>query len=467
MKKLKLFIILFVLCLIPNFKVSASSATISVTSTKTRVIVGETVTVTVKISSSDSLGSWSFDVAPSSNLSLVNSSFGGLYIVDFVSNDSTKSKSYTFTFKANSSGTATVSIKNSSVIGYNELTMSVTNGSKTFNLITQSELEATYSKNNYLKSLSVDGYDLEPTFSKDTLEYSIQLPNGTESILVKASKEDDTASIKGTGNISLNEGSNLVEVVVTAQNGSTRTYTINANVQELNPIEVTLSNETYTVIRKQELMPQASIYYVESTVKINDEDVPCYYNEATSITLVGLKNNMGETKLYIYDNGEFLPYEELTFNQLSIKMLEMDETIIPNGYIKAKIEINGKTVLAYQKENSDFYLIYGLNLETGNKNLYKYDPLENTLQRYLPESENNNIYNYIIIGLFSFIVLSYLIFILLITKNNKKAKQIENTMKIDIGKIKEVKLEESGQLDDTKSEKTKKKKKNKKTDINN
>jgi hypothetical protein len=40
-------------------------------------------------------------------------------------------------------------------------------------------------------------------------------------------------------------------------------------------------------------------------------------------------------------------------------------------------------------------------------------------------------------------------------------------MKIDIGKIKEVKLEESGQLDDTKSEKTKKKKKNKKTDINN
>ena len=52
-------------------------------------------------------------------------------------------------------------------------------------------------------------------------------------------------------------------------------------------------------------MPQASVYYTESTVKINEEDVPAYFNEQANITLVGLKNSVGETKLYIYDNGKY------------------------------------------------------------------------------------------------------------------------------------------------------------------
>lgn len=34
--------------------------------------------------------------------------------------------------------------------------------------MTQSELEATYSKNNYLSNLEVEGYTLTPEFDKDT-----------------------------------------------------------------------------------------------------------------------------------------------------------------------------------------------------------------------------------------------------------------------------------------------------------
>lgn len=458
MKKIKYFIIAILLCLMPIIKVDAASATISVSSSKSRVIVGETVTVTVKISSSSSLGSWKFDVSPSSNLTLTNSSFGGLYVVDYASNGSVKTKSYTFTFKAKSSGTASVKIKNSEVVGYDELSMSVTNGSKTFTLMTQAELEATYSKNNYLKSLSVEGYSLSPSFNKDTLEYNLELENGIESINVKASKEDATASVKGAGTISLNEGPNLIEIVVTAQNGNDRTYKINATVKELDPIEVTIGSDVYTVIRKKELMPQASVYYTESTVKINEEDVPAYFNEQANITLVGLKNSVGETKLYIYDNGKYTLYEELTFNQLSIKTLEVDESIIPEGYTKTKIDVSGNSVLVYGKENSDYYLIYGLNLENGNKNLYKYDKVENTLQRYENIVDNNDLYYYIIVGLFGFIVLSYIIFIILIAKNNKRAKKIENTMRIDINKIAEVKKEQEVSENNIKNKKKKAKK---------
>ncbi|MFA5407613.1 MAG: hypothetical protein WC343_02455, partial [Bacilli bacterium] len=124
------------------FKVNAASATISVSSSSTKVVVGNTITVTVKIYSSSPLGSWNFDVVPSSNLTLTYSSFGGLYIVDSVSSSTQKSATYTFKFKTKSSGTATVSIKNSLVYAYDESLMSKTNGSTSITVITQAELEA-------------------------------------------------------------------------------------------------------------------------------------------------------------------------------------------------------------------------------------------------------------------------------------------------------------------------------------
>jgi len=420
----KFIILLFVLCLMPTIKVNAANTTISVASSKTTVMVGETVTVTVKVSSSSPLGSWSFDVAHSSNLTLTNSSFGGLYIVDFVGNGNTKSKSYTFTFKAKSSGTATVSIKNASVIGYDESKMNVTNGSKSFKLMTYAELEATYSKNNYLKSLSVEGYNITPTFDKNKLEYDLELENGIESAVINASKEDATATVKGTGKVSLKEGVNTFEIVVTAQNGSKRTYTLNITVKELDPIEVTVNGATYNVIRKKELMPKSNMYFQESTIMINNEEVPSYYNEASNLTLVGLANGL-ESKLFIYDNGEYKVYEEISFNQLFIQILNMDESLLDEGYTISKINVGENSLVVYNKEGHSYPVLYGLNIETGEKNLYKYDVKENTLQRLenIEVEDNQQLYFIIIVSLFGFIIISYILFIILLAKRTKKNKE--------------------------------------------
>lgn len=437
MKKINLFLsfIIFSLLFIP--KTYASNASISVTANKSRVIVGDTVVVTVKISSSDNLGSWTFDVSASSNLTLVNSSFGGLYVRDVVDSATQKSKTYTYTFKANKSGSATVSVKNSTVYGYDEAKMSVSNGSKTFTLMTQQELEATYSKNNNLKSLSVEGYTLTPNFKSDILEYNLEVENGVESVKILATKEDNTASISGIGIVNLTEGANSFSVNVTAQNGSVKTYKINITVKELDPIIVSVDGNDFNVIRKIDAMPTASIYYEATTVKINDIEVPAYINTTTNITLVGLKDISGNTQLYVYD-GNFSKYDELTFNQLSIKPLSMDESLLNFNYTKEKLEINGKTILAYKKEGSDFYLIYGLNLENGKSNLYKYDTLENTLQRYEQINIDNTLYLIIIAVLFIVLLISYIIFIILISRINKKNKKfLENTI-VNMESLKEV-----------------------------
>ena len=81
--------------------------------------------------------------------------------------------------------------------------------------------------NNWLKTLTVDGYTLTPTFGVNTVNnYSLIVRENVESIKVSATTVHSTAKVTGTGTISLKKGTNYVNIVVTAQNGDIRTYTI-------------------------------------------------------------------------------------------------------------------------------------------------------------------------------------------------------------------------------------------------
>ena len=82
------------------------------------------------------------------------------------------------------------------------------------------------SPNNKLSSLSAEGFSLTPSFGKDTLSYNLIVDTSVASIQISASAADGNASVAGTGNIALTGNSNDIAVVVTAQNGSTRTYSI-------------------------------------------------------------------------------------------------------------------------------------------------------------------------------------------------------------------------------------------------
>ena len=192
--KHKTFILILILLVSFHFgtlKTSAATATISVTPSSTRVLVGSTITVTVKVSSAAPLGGWNFDVSHSSNLKMTYSSFqNSLYVADVATSTNQKSKSYTFKFTAKSSGTASIAIRNSYVLGYDEKQMTVTNGSRTISIITQAQLEASYSKNNNLSTLSISGASLSPEFNKDILEYTAELDPDTTKANVSAEVED-------------------------------------------------------------------------------------------------------------------------------------------------------------------------------------------------------------------------------------------------------------------------------------
>lgn len=81
------------------------------------------------------------------------------------------------------------------------------------------------SPNNWLSSLTINDYDFGFDAAKKS-GYSLEVPVSVSSVKVSATTVNSKATVKGTGNVSLNEGTNTVKVVVTAENGDKRTYKV-------------------------------------------------------------------------------------------------------------------------------------------------------------------------------------------------------------------------------------------------
>lgn len=81
--------------------------------------------------------------------------------------------------------------------------------------------------NAYLKELSVDGYLLTPQFNPtECADYSLVVPASCSSIQVTALSASDKATVSGAGTIALGDGVTTVSILCTAQNGTSKTYTL-------------------------------------------------------------------------------------------------------------------------------------------------------------------------------------------------------------------------------------------------
>lgn len=113
-------------------------------------------------------------------------------------------------------------------------TKTLTYGTNTFKIVVTAENETTTtytvnvsrpdtrSVNNYLSTLTVAGAPFD--FVQTTTDYTVIVPNATKSVEIAATAADTTSKITGIGSKDLSVYSNTVSVVVTAENGETRTY---------------------------------------------------------------------------------------------------------------------------------------------------------------------------------------------------------------------------------------------------
>lgn len=125
-------------------------------------------------------------------------------------------------------GVATTSINGIkwSKVKYNNQTAYITSA-----YLTTEKPEESNNKN--LKSLTISGdYELTPAFDKDVTEYSMTIGTDVDSLDIKAVAEDSSAKVEVSGNDKLLTGENTIEVKVTAEDGTVRTYKINVKKGE-------------------------------------------------------------------------------------------------------------------------------------------------------------------------------------------------------------------------------------------
>ena len=443
MKKIRLLLITFLSILIIPGIVNAASGTIKVTSTST-VVVGNKVTVTVTLSSGTSIGSWEMNLNYDKKylqLTSATSEAGGTIMAN--SSSGTKSKKYTYTFKTLKTGSTKVTVGSHLVYAYADMSeMNISVSSKTIKVITQEELEASYSKDNNLKSLSVEGFEINPAFNKDTLEYSVTVPEGTKEVKINALTSDSKSSVTGVGLLEVSEGTNNASIVVKAENGSEKTYSLVINVIDQNPINVTIDGKNYTVtkIRENYTCPEL---FEENTVVINEIEIPSCINENIGYILVGLKNETGTVTSYRYNNGIYEKYVELVGTSIKLINEKYDKEI--ENLEETTLDIDGIKYQAFSfSKSSKYYVVYGMNVENGDKGLYVYDSVNKTFSGYNTElieylEKQNELYLYVIIAFGIGLFLSLICIILL----SKKKKKTKNTNKEDQKEnIKDIKKDE-------------------------
>ncbi len=425
-KKFILVLIGFVLMFCNIIPVNAATGSIRVRASSTSVTIGNNVTITVTISSSAALGSWEFSLNyDTAKLRQTNTTL--LRNVDV--GDGTKtSTSYTYTFKTIATGTANVTVRNYSVLDWNteeEISVTVT----PVNVTIKQPVVIVKSSDNTLKSLTLSHGTLSPTFNSSTLEYTVDIDEIIDKITITPTANHSKASISGGGELELTEGLNLFEIKVTAENGSLKTYKVNVNMIDENPIEVQINNKLYTVVKKANVI-EAPSGFIDTTLTIKGLDVPAFENSDINLILVTLKDEDGLYSLYSYDESSeaYRKYIEFQTGLLRLYITNPSSTVvIPEGFDIAVFSINNIEITGWDINSNDNYkLVYAMNIDNGVNDFYLYDANEGTFQRYLDmeDEQEFDLTYYISIG--SVALLLVLALILYIPLSIKMKKLLPN-----------------------------------------
>lgn len=198
---------------------------------------------------------------------------------------------FTFVFKAKKSGTTQITVSNAK-LNNNSERMNVTVNPKSITI----DGGSTSVKNSdaTLKSLSVDGYTLSPSFSANNTSYSIKVPSNISSINLSAISNSDKAKIEGIGNVSLTGNVTNVVVKVTAEDGTVKSYNIkiereSSTVKSSDATLKTLDVSGYTLIPG--FKSNVNTYSIKVKNNITGLNVKAIANsDKASVSISGNKN---------------------------------------------------------------------------------------------------------------------------------------------------------------------------------
>ena len=348
-KAVRVVVFLYVLlCAIPNSFVQGASATITLDTQAEEIRVGDIVEVQLTLRADVTIGDFeaflSYDDTIFefySSVSCITGGAGILKIADIGASPSQQDRTYRIYFKALEIGDCEVSLYERPVVySYTDgVELSVTGFSKTFTVL---PLSSASSDNSLSALYLVDNFNqpivLTPSFSSNVQMYATMVEYAVESFVLSAISTDDKASVEVLGNHELSVGVNEIVVKVTAEDGSELAYTI--------------------FIRRLE--ETESIKEVESPELIVESGIVAQTREE----VVWL------TQYHSYRASE-----------------KPEDFILPDNYIETVLLINGIQITAYvdKEATEEEFLLLILQNEAGEIGWYRYDRIEQTLQRVCEE----------------------------------------------------------------------------------
>lgn len=362
MKKVKILFILFISIFVFNINVLAASGNLSVSSNS--VYVGDSFTVSANISG---VAAWNVHVNSSGPVS-------GCSIdeADTTADASDTNKTFSVTCTAIGEGIITITLSGditsenddsaTSISGSRSVVVSKkptqpsnnndsNNNNNNNNSTSSNKNNQTIdnkSKNNNIKDLSIDGYELTKI---DNNNYTLSVSNDVTSINVKATAEDSKSKITGTGNHNLNIGENNIEVIITSESGVENKINIKVTRKDeyyLDELEKLLNdtkiNDINIIINSDTIISSKDIEKIKSSKKTVTFN---YYNSDKKLmyswTIEGskLKNTseLSTTILYDSENKKDILRLSNYADGLYINFKEVNKL---SGGIKVKIFVGNK-----------------------------------------------------------------------------------------------------------------------------
>ena len=368
---------------------SVFAAGISVTAGQSSVKVGNTVAFTITVPPKTQ--AWTYQVAWSDNLTYVS---GDTEPMGFEGN-STRNQ---LIFKANGEGTGKVWIAGGSYsIDRQPYDAS---GSATVSIVSASQPSQGYdhgdfdddpptpskSSNNALASLTVSAGELAPAFDPTITDYTLSLPLRTNKITFTATPSDSKATVQGDGEVALRGGENKVAVVVTAEDGSAKTYNITVKVAREPTVFFSLNGESLGVMQDTDgVTPPAG--FSPTTVPYSGEELPAWTNAAGQMLLYLVNQDTLAAGFYLYDEAEGVqsPYLPIVYGATTYVYtgVPAEKESIP-GLTLCDVEAFGHILKGWKYEDAslqDFCVLYLMDAG-GNYGCHTYDSQSGTLQRF-------------------------------------------------------------------------------------
>ena len=378
-------VVCLLLPLAAPFSVVAASGSASIGLSSATVYVGNYVYVTVTYSASVPMATWSFgvtyDSAKLKYISGAQSTAGGtLNFVDQPTSGGVSSKSYTITFQTIALGNANVSTVTREVYAEDYSSISVSNASRTISIVEKPAA----SGENRLSALLAEGITLSPSFDRDTASYTASVPYSVDKLTFSASTVHSAASVSVQGADDLEVGENAVKIVVTAENSSTRTYTVTVTRKDSDYVgaKVEIEGEEYTFVRDPSEVKKLPKGFTPTDGTYQKQSVLLFANAANSVTLAVLsegESGEGKQHLFLYGEAEehFSPYLSTeTAAKRYVFLTPAKDAKIPDGFVKTSLVVSETEIVAWENEPEEgeepITLVYAAPID-GEAAFYVYD----------------------------------------------------------------------------------------------